>query len=488
MTAGAEALRRREAAVERREQADDVREAVAEWREASLDSREDSATLREDQLGAMEAALTETAGFRVETQRLNAELRDANEHLVLASLRAQELSEAAQLAHRRQEEFLAMLAHELRGPLAPIGNAIGVLGRHTGGEPALSRVHDILAGQVRQMARLLDDLLDVSRMARGRVVLRKRRIALADVVGDAVEVARSLIDASGPRLTVDLPSESIEVDADAMRLTQVFGNLLHNATKYTPASGAIRVELTGRGESAIVRVSDDGSGIAADMLPHVFELFTQEYQSPERATGGLGIGLTVVRDLVGLHAGTVEARSAGKGCGSEFIVTLPRLSPLMPLQPLTQEGDVVVAPQALVKPQAASRTYRILLIDDSVESSEMLALLLGMDGHEVTVALDGPSGLEMARRTAPQVVVCDIGLPGMDGHSVAEALLEQARGTPPLMIAVTGYGHPEARARSLAVGFRHHLVKPIDIDTLLRLIETEGEGGARPPIDTAPGK
>ncbi len=433
-------------------------------RERALRSREGSVGVREDHLAAMEAALHEADAARAEARRLHADLRDANEHLVLASLHAQQLTDAANVAHRRQEEFLAMMAHELRNPLAAIGNAVGVLSRYTDRAPALARVHEIAARQVRHMTRLLDDLLDVSRLTRGSIVLRTFPIALADVIPQAVELCRNAIDARGLQLRVDLPAEAIGVDGDAMRLVQVFGNLLHNAAKYTPAGGAIRIELEGSGAEAVVRVIDNGIGIAADMLGSVFDLFTQESQMPEHATGGLGIGLSVVRDLVALHGGKVEVHSAGRGQGSEFAVTLPALASL-------PAASAEPARAAVLPPQ----TFRILLIDDNVDSTEALAVLLRMDGHEVSVALDGKSALEMARRTLPQIVLCDIGLPGMDGHAVAELLLEQQCAAPPLMIAVTGYGHAQARARSLAAGFAHHLVKPVEIDALLQLIATSGK-------------
>ena len=439
---------------------DDAAEKALAGREGAATGREDAALLRENAAGLREGVQRIVAAAQAKVEARNSELRQANEHLVIATLAAKELTEAADLAHRRQDEFLAMLAHELRNPLAPIRSAVALLARMDSTEPMLPLIREVIQRQVGHMARLLDDLLDVSRVTSGKVTLQRRPTAVGEFVDQAVETCRALIDARHQLLTLDMPATPPFVDGDPVRLAQIVGNLLHNAAKYTQEGGAIALSARRQGETVVIRISDNGIGISAEALPHIFDLFTQDERSLSRSQGGLGIGLTVVRSMVELHSGTVEARSGGLGRGSAFIVTLPRLE------------HVVKAASTFASAAPAPTRARILLIDDNVDAGVILAMLLRLTGHEVAVALDGPSALEAFAEVRPQIVLCDIGLPGMDGYAVAARMRERGPGPMPVMIALTGYGGPKDRERALAAGFDHHLVKPADPEALLRLIDS----------------
>ncbi|MEO8187452.1 MAG: ATP-binding protein [Burkholderiaceae bacterium] len=396
-----------------------------------------------------------------EVEARNSELRQANAHLVIATLAADELTEAADLAHRRQDEFLAMLAHELRNPLAPIRSAAALLARVESTAPMLPLIRKVIQRQVAHMARLIDDLLDVSRVTQGKVILQRQPTAVTEFVDQAVETCRELIDARHQQLTLDMPVTPLYVEGDPVRLAQIIGNLLHNAAKYTHEGGAIALSVRRRGDAVVIRVSDNGIGILAEALPHIFELFTQNDRSLSRTEGGLGIGLTVVRSMVELHGGSVDARSGGLGQGSEFVVTLPRMEHVVELTVATRAGAATASAQA-----------RILIIDDNADAGEILAMLLRVSGHEVEIALDGPSALKVFAQVRPQVVLCDIGLPGMDGYQIAARMRERSQGPMPVMIALTGYGDAQNRDRALAAGFDHHVIKPADPEALLRLIDS----------------
>ncbi|MEO8627989.1 MAG: ATP-binding protein [Betaproteobacteria bacterium] len=367
---------------------------------------------------------------------------------------------------RKKDEFLAMLAHELRNPLAPIRSAIGVMRRIEITDPTLAWGRDVIDRQVEHLVRLVDDLLDVSRLTQGKITLKKSRVALARIVERAVETSRPLIEAHNHQLTVALPDAPIYVDCDAIRLSQVIANLLNNATKYTPASGQIRIDAERRGESVIITVKDNGIGIPADALAGVFDLFTQAERSLARAEGGLGIGLTLVRRLVEAHGGSVQANSAGLGQGSEFTVELPLA---------TESGQPTE--RVAAKPGAVplANGCRILLVDDNVDSADAMCVLLEMFGHDVRKAGDGPSALILAQQFEPQIVLCDIGLPGMDGYEVIRRLRQACSGVQPIVAAITGYGQAEDRLRSEQAGFDHHLVKPVDWKALEALISAAGE-------------
>ena len=400
-----------------------------------------------------------------------ARLREANEHLVLATIEAQTLRDAAAGTIRRQEQFLATLAHELRNPLAPIRNANAVLGRVAAGQPQLLKVHHIIERQVQQMARLLDDLLDAARMTSGKLELQKRPVAVREFIEQAIESIKPLMDERQQGLSLDIPARRVLVDGDAARLTQVFSNLLHNASKYTQVGGAIALTVRVEDEAVVLRLVDNGSGIAPEALPGVFELFAQAGHLEGTAPGGLGIGLTVVRSMVEMHGGSVTASSAGVGLGSEFVVSLPVLKDVA-------AADASRRRAAGAGPSLGRRHYRIVLIDDNADANISLEMLLQSVGHAVSTAVTGVSGIEAVRAGRPQIVVCDIGLPDMTGYAVAAGIREQMKDAMPLMIAVTGYGQESDRDRARAAGFDHHLVKPVDPYALLQLIETHE--GANP--------
>ena len=444
--------------LQRREDAVDGREQAAQVREDAVDGREQAAQVREDGVGVREQIQRDGGETPTEIETRYSELRVANEHLVIATLAAKELSEAAALAHQRQDEFLAMLAHELRNPLAPIRSAVALLARlDAAAEPTLPVIRAVIQRQVEHMARLLDDLLDVSRITSGKVHLQRNPTPVAVFIDQAVETCRALLDAQHQSLTLELPATPVDVDGDPVRLAQIVSNLLHNAAKYTQEGGAIVIGARRVGETVVIRVSDNGAGISAEQLPGVFDLFTQDARSLSRSQGGLGIGLTVVRSMVELPGGPVAAPRGGFGQGSEFIVPLPCV-----------EHAASAPPLALAEPAAAG--VRILLIDDNVDAGVVMAMLLRLSGHEVTVVLDGPSALRAYAQALPQVVLCDIGLPGMSGYEVAAKIREGAEPARPLLIALTGYGGPKDRERAFAAGFDHHLVKPADPEALLLLI------------------
>ncbi len=359
--------------------------------------------------------------------------------------------EKLQDADRRKNEFLATLAHELRNPLAPIRNGIHIL-KSTRAEGATTPdILPMMERQLTHMVRLVDDLMDVSRITRGRLELRKKRIDFSAVVKTALETSRPLIDANRHMLNVNVPSEPIQLDADLTRLSQVFSNLLNNAAKYTPDGGHIEFTAKRRDGEVIVSVKDSGSGIPPAMLSKVFEMFTQVDRTLERAQGGMGIGLTLVKKLVELHGGTVEARSAGTGQGSEFIVRLPILESSAPLRTADASGL-----------RRATAGLRILVVDDNNDAAETLSMMLTMMGHQVRVFHDGLAGVEAARESMPDVMLLDIGLPFVDGYEVCRRIRSLPGGDKPVIIACTGWGQDEDRRLSQEAGFTTHIVKPVD--------------------------
>jgi PAS domain S-box-containing protein len=371
--------------------------------------------------------------------------------------------EALRESDRRKDEFLAMLAHELRNPLAPVRNALQIM-KMPGVDDATARqARDMMERQVQHLVRLVDDLLDVSRMMRDKIELRKQRVELATVIARAIETARPFIDGHGHDLTVSLPSEPIWLEADLIRLAQVVSNLLANAAKYTEDGGRIWVTAEHEGAEIVVRVKDTGIGIDAEMLPLIFGLFVQADRSLARSHGGMGIGLSLVRKLVEMHGGKVEAHSEGPNRGSEFVVRLPiaagRSSPGPP-----DSRDNRVAPARLITP------LRVLVVDDNRDAAESLALLLRGEGHDVQVAHDGRTALEVARNHRPDVAFLDIGMPGMDGYELSRQLRAQPALEKLLLVAVTGWGQEEDRRRSRQAGFDRHLVKPVEPASLQRLL------------------
>jgi signal transduction histidine kinase len=402
------------------------------------------------------AALREASKDKEELAELVAELREANQNLVLATVRAQTMQEQAETAHRRQNEFLAMLAHELRNPLASIGMAATLLERMASTTPELQKLQAIIHRQTGQMARLLDDLLDAARVNSGKIVLANDPVLLSEVLENAIETSQPHIQTRKQVLTIDLPTEPLVIDGDRVRLAQVFSNLLVNASKFTQDHGLITLKAKRQSGEVVVMVQDNGSGITPDVLPHIFDLFTQGPRSLARSEGGLGVGLTVVRTILKMHGGSVRAESPGLHRGSVFTVTLP-------LSGKRLSAEV----ESLTKPLA--HQCRILLIEDNEDASETLKTLLALEGHSVSCAYDGPSGLAMAMENDYAVVISDLGLPGMDGIELMKALRQLPK-TAPLAIAVTGYGQVEDRTRAAEAGFDHCLVKPVDSGALLSLI------------------
>ena len=442
-----------------REDAMSKREEQVEAREGALGIRDELASLREATICARE----EAARSKMTNEAVHMDqLREANENLVIATVHSQEAIEAAERASRQQEHFLAMLAHELRNPLAPIVNALAVMHQVPTPEPSVTWAHDIIKRQVGHITRLLNDLLDVSRLATGKIVLQKAPAAVGDFMREAVEVVEPLIRSRKQHLKLDIPDEVLVVHGDAVRLVQVFSNLLNNAVKYTPTGGSITISAARRGNGVVLRVADDGCGIAAEALPDIFNLFEQEGRSLRHAQGGLGIGLSIVRGMVEMHGGSVTADSRGPGEGSEFVVTLP----LVP-------GETSAAgPGADAESPLLAIHVRLVLIEDNVDASDSLKMLLRLTRCEVSCALDGVAGVALVRANRPQIVICDIGLPGMSGYEVI-AQLRKEMSPMPRMIALTGYGQSDDCARSRAAGFDHHLVKPVDSDALLRLLADE---------------
>ncbi len=364
-------------------------------------------------------------------------------------------------ADRRKDEFLAMLAHELRNPLAPIRNALYMLGLPATAGPAADQARAMVERQVHNMVRLVDDLLDVSRITRGKIQLRMETLDLATILHRAVEATRPLIEANRHTLTLTLSPESTRVIADSTRLEQVFANLLNNAAKYTERGGAIGLTAERHGDTVLVRVRDTGFGISAAVLPQIFDLFTQGDRTLDRAQGGLGIGLTLVKTLVEMQGGSVTAASDGPGRGSEFVVRLPccpdALAPLQNVQ--NDDGAATVATARL----------QVLIVEDNKDAADSLAMLLQLWGHAVRTSHDGLSGLKAARSYRPQVVFLDIGLPGLDGYEVARRLRGEF-GAEMRLVAMTGYGQEDDRRRAQEAGFDAHLVKPADPAVLQHLL------------------
>jgi signal transduction histidine kinase/DNA-binding response OmpR family regulator len=369
-----------------------------------------------------------------------------------------------QEADRQKNEFLSMLAHELRNPLAPIRNANEVLRQKASDLTRVRWAHGVIDRQLTHLVRLVDDLLDVSRLTQGKIRLEIEEVELGEVLAQAVEAARPLIDRHRHELNVQLPPHSIRLRGDMARLTQVVTNLLNNAAKYTDPGGTIALVAEQTDERAAIRVRDNGIGIAPELLARVFELFTQANRSLDRSQGGLGVGLTLVRRLIELHGGAVEAHSAGLGKGSEFVVRLPALAPR------SNHHTPSSTPTANGQSAHPFQRLRAVVVDDNVDAAETLADLLRMLGHDAQVAHDGPGGLAMARASKPDVILLDIGLPGMSGYEVARRLRADP-GFTALLVAVSGYGREEDRHQSMEAGIEHHFVKPLDFRQLQRLFD-----------------
>jgi signal transduction histidine kinase len=394
----------------------------------------------------------------------------AEERVALA--RAETARRAAEESNRRKDEFIAMLSHELRNPLAPIRAGIEVIRRMKAAEPTVVQAVEVMDRQVVHLVRLVEELLEVSRISQGRITLKKEPVELSKVITLGVETARPLIASRNQTLDIVVPPAPVWVSGDGMRLSQVVANLLNNASKYTQERGRIEVVATAGAGEATILVRDNGTGIDPQLLPHVFDLFVQGERSLDRSQGGLGIGLSLVRHLVELHQGRVEAHSTGAGRGATFKVVLPCINAVA-------EPIVALVPEAGRK---AARVCRVMVVDDNIDAAESVAMYLRLEGHEVKVVADAHHAISSATVFAPQVAVLDIGLPELDGYYLARRLRQQSGGELTL-IALTGYGQKEDRERALEAGFDHFFVKPTDpreIQAAISRGAASGDAKARP--------
>lgn len=425
-----------------------------------------SQALHEKELGDLRQLVTqlliqiESLQQQQQSTRTLVQLREANENLMFATFSAQDKQASAEASMQRQTNFLSMLAHELRNPLQPITHANTLLSKLVGDNPELPRLQAIINRQMRHMTRLIDDLLDASRISSGKIGLNKSILQLSEIVALAVEASQPGINRRHQRLEIHIPATPTFLHGDRVRLVQAFCNLLNNASKFSQESEAI--ELVGQvtGNMLEVSVRDHGMGISPDLQPFIFDLFTQGPQSLDRVQGGLGIGLALVRSLVELHGGTVGVFSGGAGLGSTFTIQLP----------LSQVQEEVATP--LLPALPSHRSLRILLVEDNLDAAEMLVALLDHTGHTVTQCHDGTKAIELALAFAYDLVICDIGLPGVDGFTVVERILASLPGKPPFFIATSGYSQPQDKARAIRSGFDRYLVKPVPVETLLELIES----------------
>jgi PAS domain S-box-containing protein len=368
--------------------------------------------------------------------------------------------EALRQADRRKDIFLATLSHELRNPLAPIRHAAQLLRNTPAGSKDAVRAQEIIERQSQHLSRLLDDLLDVSRITRGSVELRKTVVPLSSVIDTALEAVRPLIEARHHAMQLDVAPPAIYVEGDAVRLSQVLANLLTNAAKYTPPGGRISIHARVENGAVVLRVIDNGTGIAPDVLPRIFEMFSQGRTEREHADGGLGIGLALVRGLLELHGGTVEARSDGPGRGSEFIVRVPAAAAPVSMEPIATANVS----------EPVNSSAKVLIADDNRDAADSLAILLEGDGHDVRKAYDGTDALDTARAFKPNVALLDIGMPGLSGYEVAQRIRAEAWGGEIVLIALTGWGQSQDKARALSAGFDHHVTKPVEPEKLQDLM------------------
>ena len=450
----------------------DMERVLAKWRDtvASVAPWEDQFRLRRHD-GVLRWFLARALPL------VNSEGRIVRWYVTSMDIDDQKLAEAqADAGSRAKDEFLALLGHELRNPLAPITMALEVM---DAGRPEVAvRERAIIARQVNHLIRLVDDLLDVSRITRGKVELKLERVEIATIVAHAIEMAGPVLEQKNHELTIEVPPVGLAVLGDADRIAQVFANLITNAAKYTDPGGAIELVAERVGTMIALRIRDNGIGISAQMLPRVFELFAQERQGLDRPQGGLGLGLAIAKNLVELHGGTTRAESDGVGRGSVFVVELPAFEAGTAEAP-EQQGAVTTSTHAGARSDAR---LRILVVDDNEDAAEMMALALMGAGHEVRVASDGQGALAISEGFAPEVALLDIGLPGMDGYELVRRLRERLAGSPARFIAITGYGQARDRELSRAAGFDLHLVKPVGLAELQDAIARVAAAGIAPTI------
>ena len=431
-----------------------VAQQVMERRDYKLRVRKTST----DEVGVLVDAFND---MLAEADKRATALETANADLLHEMRERQAAEDALKSADQRKDEFLATLAHELRNPLAPIRNGLQIM-RMTNDVEAIARAQLMMERQLQQMVRLVDDLLDVSRITTGKLVLRTERVSLREVMVTAIDAVRALIDAKRHTLSVDLPANTVELDADPTRLSQILSNILNNAVKYTEPGGSIRVTARLAYSAVEIRVSDTGVGIAADELPAVFEMFTQFDASPERTHGGLGVGLALAKRLVQLHGGTITVRSDGLGHGSEFTVRLP-----VATVPVSALG-------ADVKQRESAAPRRVLLVDDNRDFALSLAALLELEGHDVRTTFEAASAETVAEEFHPDIAFLDLGLPNVNGFELARRLRAQPQMNGTVLVAVTGWGKEEDRQRSREAGFDLHLVKPVEPDQILDEVRKAG--------------
>jgi PAS domain S-box-containing protein len=428
-------------------------------------------------------------GRRLDISLTVSPVQDHAGHIIGASKIARDITErkamenALRDADRRKDEFLALLAHELRNPLAPLRNGLQMLRLADRDPNERASAREMMERQLQHMVRLIDDLLDISRISRNKMELRRGRVRLADVVSSAMEIALPAIEAAGHELTVALPPEPVFLDADLTRLAQVFGNLLTNSAKYTPRGGHIRVAAVRRGEDVCVSVRDNGIGIPAESLPAIFDMFSQVDRSTERSGGGLGIGLALVKGLIEMHGGTVSAESQGEGKGSTFTVRLPTLRLT---SPLATGGDGTPVES---EPTVPAPKRRILVVDDSQDAARSMARVLRLRGNETRTACDGAEAVHVAEEFRPEVILMDVGMPHVDGYEATRRIRQQPWGQSITIIALTGWGQEGDRVESREAGCDGHLVKPVDLAELEKLLaELAAEAAGDPAAGGAVGR
>jgi len=453
---------------------DDVQATLDAWRECA---RNGSMWYREHRMlgvdGRYHAILAQGMPIHDETGRIQ---RWAGINLDISRLKNTE--RALREADRRKDEFLATLAHELRNPLAPIRNAVRILDSDAADERQRKWGREVISRQVQRMSLLLDDLLDVSRITRGQLELKRDYVDLGSVVNVAVETARPLLDSKHHRLTINLPAGNLRLEADPLRLSQIIGNLLTNAAKYTDPDGLIELDARLENDELRISIRDNGIGLAEDVMPTLFTMFSQVDSAIDRAEGGLGIGLALVKGLVALHGGRVDVRSEGLGHGSEFIVHLPR-------KILAPAESPLVDPDSGAANASVVRRGRVLVVDDNRDAAESLAIVLRFMGYEVSVAFAGVEALESAARQRPHAAIIDIGMPGMSGHEVARHMRLEAWGRNAVLIALTGWGQDADKQAARAAGFDDHLTKPVDpdnVEAVLARLLGEQQQRSRPGI------
>ena len=427
-----------------------VREHVVTDREMTVQLREEAAALREDMLNA---AYGQAFAMR-------ADVCEANQNLILASLDALEKKEQALITKAHQEEFLVMLANELRNPMAPILSAAKILSKANLPAEMVSMLTEVINRQVGHLSRLLDDLSNASKIASGKLNIERGIIDISTPLDEAIEQCSSLLEEKGHDFRLSLPRERIHVDADPVRLTQIFANLLNNAAKYTEAGGRIELAIGLVGRAVVIEVSDSGRGISREALPHIFDFSRQEERTLSRDQGRLGLGLTVVQKIVQLHGGTIKAESDGPGTGSRFTVVLP----------LAEAAGFC----GQAEPPPELQPLRFMLVDDNLDAATTLGILLESSGHAVVAAPDGPSALDLFNRQRPDVVICNIGLPGMTGYQLARQMRESSHGEKVVLIGLTGYGGSARAEIATASGFDAQLVKPVHVDDVLRQVAAAG--------------